>query len=306
MSQALDREALRAYVDRMIEEDVARLGEAGLSRLLNRGRELAEKHGLARTLVAGGAVLFPHAGLPDCGHQIAAAVHACLDSGAERVLAIGVLHALTDELEEARVRVAQGGDPSDEGSWGIQGPGLEGREDWREEFSLRPFKTLWERELQRRGLSGSGSAPELIERYPYLAGGHPERLPGIGELQEIIQRPGTVVVTTADPFHHGIGYGDPPTEALTPEQGGLELARRRIEEGLALLERGEYWAFNRHCVEAKSDGRDAGQVVRHLLGPLQGRILDLTYTDTTAMYGAAAPTWVAAALVELWPKRSRG
>jgi hypothetical protein len=299
----LDRDAIKAYVHRMIEEDVARLGEEGLAQLLDRGRELSKRFELAEVLREGGTVLFPHAALPDCGHQIAAAIHACLDSGAERVLAVGVLHALTDELEAARVRVAEGGDPADETSWGIQGPGLEGHEHWWEEFSLQPFKILWDLELDRRGLSDSG--PRLIERYPYLAGGHPEHLPGIEELQTLVEQPGTVVVTTADPFHHGIGYGDPPTEALSPEQGGLDLARRRIEEGLALLEAGRYRAFNQHCVRAKSDGRDAGQVARYLLGPLQGRIRDLTYTDTTAMYGAPPPTWVAAALVELRLGRPR-
>ncbi len=297
----LDREAIKAYVHKMIDEDVVRLGEEGLSRLLDRGRELSEKFGLAQTLREGGAVLVPHAGLPDCGHQIAAAVHACLESGTERVLAVGVLHALTDELEAARVRVAQGGDPADEEFWGIQGPGLPGHSHWRDEFSLRPFRVLWEFELRHRGLTGSRSAPELIERYPYLAGGHPECLPGMEELQALVQEPGTVVITTADPFHHGIGYGDPPDRALFPEEGGLDLAKRTIEEGLALLERGEYWAFHQHCVEAKSDGRDAGQVVRYLLGPLRGRVLDLTYTDTTEMYNAPAPTWVAAALIELKP-----
>ena len=44
-----------------------------------------------------------------------------------------------------------------------------------------------------------------------------------------------VVVATADPFHHGIGYGDPPERSLAPEKGGLDEARRRIGEGLALL-----------------------------------------------------------------------
>ena len=43
----------------------------------------------------------------------------------------------------------------------------------------------------------------------------------------------------------------------------------------AILARGDYWGYNRHCVEAKSDARDAGQVFRYLRGPMQGRILDL-------------------------------
>jgi hypothetical protein len=255
---------------------------------------------LAPTLGAGGAVIFPHADLEVCGHQIAAAVHAILDSGAKRVLVLGVLHALNDEMEAARVRVANGADVTQEALWGIQGPGLEGRDEWRREFSLSNFRFLWQRETGRRGIVG----PDLIMRYPYLAGGRPEILPGIEELQKISRD--AVVVATADPFHHGIGYGDPPGAALAPQAGGLELARQRIKEGLELLGAGKYWEYNQHCVDAKSDARDAGQVLRYLLGPLEGRILDLTACDTTAMYESPPPTWVATALIEMRPGHPPG
>jgi hypothetical protein len=139
----------------------------------------------------------------------------------------------------------------------------------------------------------------IIERYPYLAGGRPDTLPGIDELEELGRD--VVVVSTADPFHHGIGYGDPPEDSMHPEQGGLDLARERIEEGIALLERADYWGYNQHCVEAKSDARDAGQVFRYLCGPLDGQILDLVPSDATDLYGAPPPTWVAAALIEWQP-----
>jgi hypothetical protein len=268
----------------------ARLGSAGALRLLDAGRAWD----LAPTLQAGGAVVFPHAGIAVCGHQIAAAVHACLDSGAGRVLVIGVLHALTQELEEARVRVAHGADVTQEPSWGIQGPGLDGRrQDWRDEFSLSNFLFLWEEEIKRRGIAG----PDVVVRYPYLAGGRPHILPGIEELQDIVQD--AVVVATADPFHHGIGYGDPPEAALAPHEGGLDLARRRIEEALALLRVGDYWGYNQHCVDAKSDARDVGQVLRYLLGPLEGRILDIVADDMAPAYDKPAPTWVAGALIEM-------
>lgn len=292
----LDRPALGAYVEGSYAEERERLGETGINRLLDAGRAWD----LAPTLAAGGAVIFPHADLEACGHQIAAAVHACLDSGAKRVLVVGVLHALTDEMEEARVRVANGTDVTREPLWGVQGPGLDGRDDWRREFSLSNFLFLWQQETRRRGVAG----PELVVRYPYLAGGRPEILPGIEELQEIVRD--AAVVTTADPFHHGIGYGEPPETALHPEAGGLDLARERIEQGLALLRAGDYWGYNQHCVDAKSDARDAGQVLRYLLGPLDGRILDLTWCDTTAMYDQPAPTWVATALIELRPDRPAG
>jgi len=135
----------------------------------------------------------------------------------------------------------------------------------------------------------------VIERYPYLAGGHPESLPGIEELVELARD--AVIVSTADPFHHGIGYGDPPEQSLAPDEGGLELARRTIEEGISLLAAGDYWGYNQHCVRAKSDARDAGQVFRFLRGPLQGEILDLVASDATTLYQTPPPTWVAAPLV---------
>ncbi|MCK4410367.1 MAG: hypothetical protein KAW67_09785, partial [Candidatus Eisenbacteria sp.] len=148
----------------------------------------------------------------------------------------------------------------------------------------------------RLGIDG----PELTLRYPYLAGGRPGDLPGIEELERITRD--SVVVATADPFHHGVGYGDSTAAALMPEGGGLELARRRIEEGLALLSDGDYWGYNSHCVDAKSDARDVGQVLRHLLGPMRGRVLDLVADDMSAAYEALAPTWVAGALMELIPR----
>jgi hypothetical protein len=157
------------------------------------------------------------------------------------------------------------------------------------------FRHFWEAETKRRGIYG----PEVVERYPYLAGGKPYSLPGLDEL-ELIARD-AVVVSTADPFHHGIGYGDSPEDSLYPDQQGLEYARRRIEEGISLLEDADYWGYNQHCVNAKSDARDAGQVFRYICGPMNGRILDLTYSDATELYNAPAPTWVAAALIEWQP-----
>jgi len=266
-----------------------RLGKEGATRLLEAGRAWD----LAQTLRDGGTVIFPHAGIKVCGHQIAAAVHACLDSGADRVLVIGVLHALTDELQDARVRVANGADVTQEASWGIQGPGLDGRQDWQKEFSLDNFLFLWKQEIARRDIKG----PELVIRFPYLAGGRPHILPGIGELREVARD--AVVVSTTDPFHHGRAYGDSPETALAWEEGGCELARRTIQEGVDILRTGDYWGYNQHCVYAKSDGRDAGQVLRYLLGPLEGTIHNLVADDMTTAYDAPAPSWVTGALIEL-------
>lgn len=284
----LDRQRLQRQIHALYAREHAELGEAGALRMLDRARQWD----LSGTLAASGVIVFPHAGVADCGHQVAAAVHACLDSGADRVLVVSVLHAFTDAMEAARLRVAGGGDPADEEFWGVQGPGVPGREEWQGDHALTSFRYFWEVETRRRGVRG----PEVIERYPYLAGGRPEALPGIEELGEIAKD--AVIVSTADAFHHGVGYGDPPGSALPPHEGGLDLARRTIQEGLAILGRGDYWGYNQHCVRAKSDARDAGQVFRYLRGPMQGEILDLAYTDASEIYRQPRPTWVAAALVE--------
>jgi hypothetical protein len=287
----LDYEQLRANLHRVYKEEHDALGEADILRLLDEG----QRWDLAPTLDAGGVLVFAHAGVEDCGHQAAAVIHACLNSGTDQVLLVCVLHALSEELEQARIRVAEGADLAREALRGVQGPGLPGREEWRWDHSLYSFYLLWEAELARRGIQG----PELIVRYPYLAGGEPETLPGIEELERIARD--AVVISTADSFHHGISYGDPEDKALHPAMGGLALARARIQEGIDLLARGDYWGYNQHCVSAKSDARDAGQVFRYLRGPMSGKILDLTYTDTTDLYNAPPPSWVAAAMVEWAP-----
>ena len=157
------------------------LGAQGVLRLF----DAAQAWDLAPVLNAGGAIIFPHATIDVCGHQIAAAVRACLDCEADRVLVLGVLHALTQELQDARVRVANGEDPANFRHWGIQGPGLGGLQNWKHDHVLMSWRHLWNAEIRRRGIRG----PEVIERYPYLAGGHPENLPGIEELQKIAVQP---------------------------------------------------------------------------------------------------------------------
>jgi hypothetical protein len=283
-----DRQKLREGIQELYRREHEQLGQQGTLERLERARQW----NLAPTLQAGGVLVFPHAGVGDCGHQIAAAVHACLDSGADRVIVVSVLHAFTDEMENARIGVAAGEDPAQWPFWGIQGPRFPGRDEWRGDHALMSFRHFWAAETQRRGIRG----PTVIECYPYLAGGKPERLPRIDDLARLAEQ--AVLVSTADAFHHGIGYGDPPEKSLHPEEGGLELARQTIEAGIEILGRGDYWGYNQHCVEAKSDARDAGQVFRYLRGPMQGRIVDLTSSDASELYGQPKPTWVAAALME--------
>lgn len=288
VSMELDRAQLQKDIHAMYRAEHAAMGDLGTYDRLERARQWD----LAPTLEAGGVLVFPHAGVLDCGHQIAAVVNACLDCRTERVIVVSVLHAFTDEMQVARVRVAAGDDPSRWSFWGIQGPGIEGRDEWRTDHVLISFRHFWDAETRRRGIKG----PQVIERYPYLAAGRPEMLPGIDELARLAED--AVVISTADAFHHGIGYGDLPDKSYFPDEEGLDLARRTIEEGIEILAQGDYWGYNQHCVRAKSDARDAGQVFRYLRGPMDGRILDLTFSDAATLYKQPEPTWVAAALIE--------
>jgi hypothetical protein len=124
-------------------------------------------------------------------------------------------------------------------------------------------------------------------------------LPGIDEVARLAED--AVMVSTADPFHHGIGYGDAPEDSLDHDEAGLRRAQSVIEEGIRILEQGDYWGYNQHCLRAKSDARDAGQVFRYIRGPMTGRVLDITYSDASDLYKQPKPTWVAAPLVE-WRK----
>lgn len=290
----LDRGALQKQVHRLYAKEHAELGAAGTLEHLERGRGWQ----LADALSAGGVLVFPHAGVQDCGYQIAACVHAVLDSGAERVVVLSVLHAFTAAMEAARVAVANGGDPAQSEFWGIQGPGIAGRSEWQGDHALISWRHFWQAEVKRRALPPS-KVPQVYERYPYLAGGRPGDLPGIDELARLLED--AVLVSTADPFHHGIGYGDAPADTYNHDAAGLAHAQSVIEDGIRLLEKGDYRGYEQHCVLAKSDARDTGQVYRYLRGALRGRVLDISYTDSSALYQQPKPTWVAGALIEWQP-----
>ena len=287
----LDRDALQKKVHALYAREHAELGEAGTLAHLER----AEQWQLASTLSAGGLLVFPHAGVHDCGYQIAACVQAALDCGADTVVVLSVLHAFTPSMEAARVAVAAGEDPAQFPYWGIQGPGIDGRHEWLGDHALISWRYFWRAELRRRGIP-LDKAPTVYERYPYLAGGKPQNLPGIDELARLMED--AAVVSTADPFHHGIGYGDAPENTYDHDEAGLAHAKATIEAGMRLLEAGDYWGYNQHCIEAKSDARDTGQVYRYLRGPMSGEVLDISYTDSSELYDQPKPTWVAGALIE--------
>ncbi len=285
----LDRKALQRKVNQMYRREHERLGVAGAHAMLDRA---SERWDLSGILEDRGVISFAHVSVDDCGLHVAAAVNAALGTGADTVLAVSVLHAFTDEMEQARRDVADGGSPSEHPTWGIQGPGLEFREEWRGDHAMTTFRHFWRAETQRRGI---GDKRRLVERYPYLAGGRPGDLPNIDETVDIAAN--AVIVSTGDQFHHGVGYGMAPEASLKPEEGGLEAARTSIVAGMGLLERGDYWGYNQHCVSAKSDDRDAAQLYRFLRGPLEGRLLDIGWSDSTDLYDQPPPTWAAGGLI---------
>ena len=104
----MDRNQLRIDINHQYAQEHAEMGIRGARAMLSAAREWD----LASVLRGRGGLVFPHAGVQDCAKQIGAVINACIDSGADTVLAISVLHAFSDEMEQARRRVAVGGDPA--------------------------------------------------------------------------------------------------------------------------------------------------------------------------------------------------
>lgn len=289
------RQDVLTYFRSTYEAEYAELGDEGVAHLLMRG----QRWSLTSTLARRGALVFPHVHIADCGPYTAAAVHACLESGADQILAIGVLHTFTDDMDRAKVRVlaAEEGLES-EPLRGFYGPGLVNRLDWwQQDHGLYAFTHLLSDACRLKGIK----PPRVIARYPFLTGSRPETMPGMDEVTRIAAD--SAVVSTADHCHHGIGYGHSHEEALYYDESGLSTVRKLIEDGLALLDSGNYRAYIEHCAAVvKSDWRDAGPVVRHLLGPMHSEMLALVPSDfSKSVYQAAAPTWCAGALVTCTP-----
>lgn len=252
----------------------------------------ARRWDVAPVLAKGGVVTFAHVNVGDCGVHVAAAVNGALDTGADTLLAVSVLHAFTAEMELARRDVSsQGGSPASHPTWGIQGPGLDFRDEWQGDHAMRALRHFWEAETRRRGITGR----RLVERYPFLAGGAPGDLPNLDETAALAES--AVIVATGDQVHHGIAYGTPESDALHMEPDGLIKARADMEAGIALIAAGDHAGYDSHCVEIKSDDRDAAQLYSHLRGPLQGQLLDIGASDATDLYDAPAPSWAAGGFI---------
>jgi hypothetical protein len=284
----LDRTELRTSINQLYARELEALGDRTYEML-----DEARRWDLGPTLASGGVVTFAHVNVADCGLHVAAAVNAALDTGADTLLAIGVLHAFSEEMELARRDVSSGGgSPSSHPTWGIQGPGLEFREEWTGDHSMRALRHFWEAETERRGMTDR----RLVERYAFLAGGHPETLPNLDETAAIADN--AMIVATDDQFHHGIAYGTPEEDALAMEPDGLAAARDSMQRGIDLLAAQDHAGYDRHCVTAKSDDRDTAQLYSLLRGPLRGELIDIGASDATELYDAPAPSWAAGGLIQ--------
>ena len=276
----------------------AALGEPGLCARLEHAEGWVDP--LLAVLAHGGALVFPHTRLEVSGDLPAAAALAVVRSGREEVLALGVLHGAREEdaplVQAARV----GNDPAARAILRrVHGPGVPddaGR--WAEEFSLDNFGALLEAAARRDGRP----APRVVRRFPFLTGPTPADLPGMEELAALVAG-GAALVATTDPIHHGVGYGMPPEETWPLAAASTAtLARAAVEEGFQRLAARDYAAFLDHAATLRSDFRDVGPVLAHLLpAATHFAIHELRLVDYAEAFAADPPTWVAAALAAFSP-----
>jgi hypothetical protein len=263
-----------------------KLGEVGIGERLDRAPEV--------TLPKGGALVFPHTMLSVTGHLTAAVARAVVRSGADEVLALGVLHGGRGSQADL-VKRARGGEQSAR----LALRKIHAGQDpfCAEEFSLDNFVTFLDLAARRAGKK----APRVHAYYPFLVGDDPERLPGIADVSKLAER--MPVVGTTDPIHHGNGYGT-ALESLRREndEATQTWARDCIQTQLDLIAREQWSGFARLCAEVRSDFRDVGPVLGWLSrrgGAPQGSVVELHLVDYAEVLDTDAPTWVAGPLLKV-------
>ncbi len=266
-----------------------------LYEILDQGKQWSKE--ITSALSNGGGAIFPHTFFSKCGEQMGAVIHAILDSGADQVIMLGTVHPFPQFLQ-ARIKEFNGEDISQEPSWGVLNPEfVEAKALLKDEFSLNLFKSLFQIELKRRGKK----APRLIERYPCLVNGHPERLPGIQELKELAKN--AVIVGTEDYCHHGIAYALPENFTIPMGDEALTFAKCQIEQGFSLLQQNKYAEFYKHGMHlnAIGDPSDVTATMHYLIGSYaKPKILDLKLVDVSHLFeNDPSPSWVAATLAKI-------
>ncbi|HEX6657457.1 MAG TPA: hypothetical protein VF065_05210 [Ilumatobacter sp.] len=239
----------------------------------------------------GGAIVIPHTRIEVTGNQIAVAVATVLASGAERVLALGVLHGAR-RADRDLVAAARAGD-------GDAIATLRGVHDEHglaaEEFSLDGFL-----EMLTLAADRAGRSMEVARRYPFLVGEEPASLDGLEELEQLVGD-GALLVATTDPVHHGYAYGTAPSECLDPEDPRtMAVARSAIGDQLGALSDHRFGDFAQLTEQHRSDFRDTGPTLAQLVGRgFASEIHDLALVDYADVLEAARPSWVAGALVTI-------
>lgn len=270
---------------RFYEAERAELGQAGLEARLDAAPAIG--------LPPRGALVFPHTRLTRSGPLAAAVARAVVESGADTVLALGVLHGAR-ERDAGIVHRARGGEADALAALRrVHGPGAPGDAGhWTEEFSLDGFSALLSLAARRAGRT----LPRVIARYPFLVGPDPRDLPGLEELVRLREQ-GAALVATADLVHHGAGYDTPEPERLDGSDPlTLSTARSWVQTALSLLGAGDVPAFLDLCARVRSDFRDAGPALSGLLGTAEASVHELLLVDYADVLGAPEPTWVAGAL----------
>jgi hypothetical protein len=263
-----------------------KLGDVGVNERLDRAPDL--------TLPEGGALVFPHTMLSVTGHLTAAVARAVVRSGADEVLALGVLHGGRRSQADL-VKRARGGEQAARLALRKIHSGSDAF--CAEEFSLDNFGAFLALAAGREGKK----PPRVHAYYPFLVGDDPERLPGVAEVAKLAER--MPIVGTTDPIHHGNGYGT-ALEALRREndEATHAWARTCIETQLDLIARGQWPAFARLCAEVRSDFRDVGPVLGWLTrrgGAPHGSLVELRLVDYSEVLDADPPTWVAGPLLKV-------
>ncbi len=269
-----------AYTDYASEREL--LSSDEINDLLDRGLQFESQTTLTQTLSEGGSALFPHTHIRSCGDQTAAVALSCLaacqKTGKNQILLIGVLHSMNDTLRNALMKELDNADLSDEPCRGIFGPGLPYEAIYSQEFSLDNFVFLLDKATKQAGIE----SPKVIIRYANLAQGHPETLPRIEEIKKIAQE--SIVVATADLYHHGVCYKVLPEDALPISPAAINFAKDRIETGLKLLSKCTYLEYRDYQLKNFSDSKEIGQLLMYLLGPLDGEIRDFRLVDVSHMF----------------------
>ena len=265
------------------------LGERGLDALFERAPKVK--------LPENGALVFPHTRLSYTGELVAAVARAVVESGAEYVIALGVLHGAREQDREL-VDAARAGDANARVELRrMHGPYNSGRY-YTEEFSLDGFDAL----LERAAIRAGRKPPYVARWFPFLVGADP-----VGFLKD--SRPvvlesflrGAYVATT-DPIHHGRGYETPLERCMPRESHDTKVkARASIEKSFQLLTEHRYADFQAHTLAERSDFRDVGPVLMELRPFSRYTIHACELVPYGDVLGAPEPTWVAGALVEVQP-----